>query len=178
VSVSARENPNKFFIGIDANVEPLKKPSMKATRKPSKGGLPNALFIQAAVEDLPEEPDSVANKIYINFPWGSLLRAVAVGDQTVLRSIGRVAAHNCTLEILLGVDADRDRTELARLGITQLTEDNIRTALIPAYESSGFEHLNHEVLSPAEWRKVETSWAKKLQGDSGRTVTRFVFQAT
>jgi 16S rRNA (adenine(1408)-N(1))-methyltransferase len=55
VSVSAKSNPDKFFIGIDANVKPLEKPSMKATRKPSKGGLPNALFVQAAVEELPGE---------------------------------------------------------------------------------------------------------------------------
>ena len=52
VSAAARANPNKFYIGIDANVKPLEKISMKATRKPSKGGLPNALFVQAAVEDL------------------------------------------------------------------------------------------------------------------------------
>ena len=30
---SARENPNKFYIGIDANAKPLEKISMKATRK-------------------------------------------------------------------------------------------------------------------------------------------------
>ena len=54
VSAAARANPNKFFIGIDANTKPLEKPSMKATRKPAKGGLPNVLFVQATVEDLPE----------------------------------------------------------------------------------------------------------------------------
>jgi len=37
VSAAARANPNKFFIGIDANTKPLEKPSMKATRKPAKG---------------------------------------------------------------------------------------------------------------------------------------------
>jgi len=37
VSAAARANPNKFFIGIDANTKPLEKPSIKATRKPAKG---------------------------------------------------------------------------------------------------------------------------------------------
>jgi len=46
---SARANPSKFYIGIDANAKPLEKISMKATRKIAKGGLPNVLFIQAAV---------------------------------------------------------------------------------------------------------------------------------
>ncbi|HKP68224.1 MAG TPA: hypothetical protein VJV05_03000, partial [Pyrinomonadaceae bacterium] len=40
VSTCARENPQHFYIGIDANVKPLEKPSVKATRKPAKGGLP------------------------------------------------------------------------------------------------------------------------------------------
>ena len=30
---------------------------MKATRKITKGGLPNVLFVQAAIENLPEELD-------------------------------------------------------------------------------------------------------------------------
>ena len=61
VSAAARADPNKFFIGIDANVKPLEKPSMRATRKPNKGGLPNAMFVQAAVEFLPEEFAGVAD---------------------------------------------------------------------------------------------------------------------
>ena len=65
---------------MDANAKPLEKPSMKATRKPAKGGLANAMFVQAAVEDLPVEFDGVADEIHIHFPWGSLLRAVATGD--------------------------------------------------------------------------------------------------
>ena len=68
VSAMAKRAPNKFFIGIDANVKPLEKPSMKATRKPNKGGLPNVMFVQAAVEALPEEFTGVADEIHIHFP--------------------------------------------------------------------------------------------------------------
>ena len=81
---SAESNPNKFFIGIDANAKPLEKISMKATRKPSKGGLPNVLFIQSAVEDLPEELNASADEIHIHFPWGSLLAAVVSAMKTYL----------------------------------------------------------------------------------------------
>jgi 16S rRNA (adenine(1408)-N(1))-methyltransferase len=48
---SARENPRKFYIGIDPNVRPLEKISEKIYRKPAKGGATNALFDQAALED-------------------------------------------------------------------------------------------------------------------------------
>ncbi|MCA1626211.1 MAG: class I SAM-dependent methyltransferase [Acidobacteria bacterium] len=68
---SARRNPNKFFIGIDANPRPLEKVSEKIHRKPSKGGLSNVLFLQSSVEDLPSELDSVADEVHVHFPWGS-----------------------------------------------------------------------------------------------------------
>jgi 16S rRNA (adenine(1408)-N(1))-methyltransferase len=109
---SAEKNPNKFFIGIDANVKPLEKISMKATRKPSKGGLPNVLFIQAAVEDLPEELNASADEIHIHFPWGSLLSAVALGDEKILASLRKICAPECLLEIVIGIDAERDRSEI------------------------------------------------------------------
>lgn len=178
VSVSAKSNPDKFFIGIDANVKPLEKPSMKATRKPSKGGLPNALFVQAAVEELPGELNGVANKIYVNFPWGSLLQAVANASETVIRGLRRSAAGGCILEINLGIDTERDKTEIERLGIPALTENYIQNVLFPEYQSLGFTYLRHHRLEAPEWQKIETTWAKKLQGGSGRMVTRLVFRAT
>jgi 16S rRNA (adenine(1408)-N(1))-methyltransferase len=52
---SARSHPTQFFVGIDPNTRPLQKISQKIYRKPAKGGAPNALFIQASVENLPEE---------------------------------------------------------------------------------------------------------------------------
>ena len=68
----ARANPNKFYIGIDPNPRPLEKVSKKIHRNPAKGGLPNVLFLQAAIEDLPSELDEVADELHIHFPWGSL----------------------------------------------------------------------------------------------------------
>ena len=76
----AKENPGRFYIGIDPNAKPLEKVSMKATRKPAKGGARNVLFVQASVEDLPNELNNVADEIHIHFPWGSLLRSVATGE--------------------------------------------------------------------------------------------------
>ena len=176
VSVAARANPSKFYIGIDASTKPLEKPSMKATRKPSKGGLPNALFVQAAVEDLPEELDGVANEIHVHFPWGSLLRAVATGDKAILGSLRRLAASDCLLEIVIGVDVRRDAAELARLGIPQLSLTYIQDELIPKYGQAGFEAVDHGVLGSADWKSLETSWARKLQGNPNRTVFFFVFR--
>ena len=115
---SARANPKKFYIGIDANTKPLEKISMKATRKPAKGGLPNVLFVQAAVENLPVELNETADEIHIHFPWGSLLRAVVLGDETVLASLRRICAPECLIEIIVGIAEERDKSEIERLELS------------------------------------------------------------
>jgi 16S rRNA (adenine(1408)-N(1))-methyltransferase len=85
---SARANPDKFYIGIDVERKALEKVSERIHRKPEKGGLSNVLFVQAPAEDLPTELNHTADEIHIHFPWGSLLRAVAAGDEGVLGDCG------------------------------------------------------------------------------------------
>lgn len=174
VSAAARANPNKFYIGIDANVKPLEKISMKATRK--KGGLPNVLFVQAAVEDLPEELNETADEIHIHFPWGSLLRAVVLGDEEILKSLRRISASECLLEIVIGIDEERDRYEIERLALPKLSPEYLEKVLIPKYKSAGFDILERGILNSSEWSKLETSWARRLQGGSEREVVYLILQ--
>jgi 16S rRNA (adenine(1408)-N(1))-methyltransferase len=177
VSAAARANPNKFFIGIDANVKPLEKPSMKATRKANKGGLPNAMFVQAAIEFLPVEFAGVADEIHIHFPWGSLLGSVVRGDEEILASLRNIAARDCLLEIMIGVDTERGATELSRLEIPELTETYFKNTFASRYNSAGFETVEIRQLNRNEWSKIETSWARKLSSGASRTVTMLVFRA-
>lgn len=173
---SAEMNPRKFYIGIDANAKPLEKVSMKATRKPSKGGLANVLFIQAAIENLPEELNESADEIHIHFPWGSLLRAVAVGETEALASLRRIAAPECVLEIIIGIDEERDRTEVERLALPRLSGEYLQKSLIPKYGQAGFGVLQSGVLNPSEWSRLETSWARRLQSNDKRQCVYLVLQ--
>jgi 16S rRNA (adenine(1408)-N(1))-methyltransferase len=176
VSASAKMNPAIFYIGIDANAKPLEKLSTKATRKPAKGGLPNAIFVQAAVEDLPQEFTGIASEIDVNFPWGSLLRAVATGDQNVLESFRRVLRPDGSLTVTIGVDPTRDRTELERLNIPELNDAYVDAELRSNYSLAGFDMVESRWLERSEWSKIETSWARKLSGNDERKVLclRFV----
>lgn len=176
VSASAKANPDRFYIGIDANAKPLEKLSTKITRKPAKGGLPNAMFVQAAVEDLPCEFDAIANEIHINFPWGSLLRAVAVADEKILESLHRVAAADAQLTITIGVDPDRDRSELERLGVPDLCDGYLRGTLLGRYAAAGFRNLELRELPEGEWSRLDTSWARRLGGNSLRKVHLMKFR--
>lgn len=174
---SARNNPDRFYIGIDASPGALEKISEKIHRKPAKGGAPNALFIQAAVENLPPELDGVADEVHIHFPWGSLLRAVCVGDQILLKGLRRICAPRAYLEVVIGSDANRDRTELDRLGIPELSPEYIEMQLMPRYFNAGFHVLESGVIPATEWPHIETSWAQRLKGGDSRSLIYIIAQA-
>lgn len=173
---SAEKNPNKFYIGIDANAKALDKISMKSTRKPNKGGLPNVLFLQSAVENLPAELEGKADEIHIHFPWGSLLRAVVLGEFEILSNLRRICASECLLEIVIGIDEERDKSEIERLQLPHLTTA-YRWSLLPKYEAAGFEVLEKGILEASQWKQIETSWVKKLQGNTNQKVIYLILEA-
>lgn len=173
----ARADPTKFFIGVDASAKALEKISEKIYRKPAKGGLPNVLFVQAAVENLPAELDGVADEIHIHFPWGSLLRAVAAGDAEVLANLRRVCAPGCVLEVIIGVDPARDRAEIERLGLPELSPLYLKSILAQKYNAAGFDVTETGALSQADWSRLQTSWARRLQGNTERAVVYLVARA-
>ena len=176
VSAAAAANPNKFYIGVDANVKPLEKPSMRPARTPDKGGLPNVTGAQTDIEHLAAEFDGVADEIHIHFPWGSLLKAVATGDAEILVSLKRIAAPGCLLEIVIGIDRERDKAELDRLDVPELTPIILHSFLIPKYIAAGFLFVESRTLPRAEWTRLETSWAWRLQGSVKREVTFLSFE--
>lgn len=174
---SARQNPNKFYIGIDPNTRPLEKVSEKIHRKSAKGGASNVLFIQAAVEDLPSELDGVADELHVHFPWGSLLQAVATGVVPVLNKLRRVCSGGALLEIVIGLDPARDQSEIERLGLTAITLEFIEQRLIPNYAAAGFDVIERGILNASEWPEFNTSWAKRLRGNEQRTITYLIARA-
>jgi 16S rRNA (adenine(1408)-N(1))-methyltransferase len=163
-----------FVIGIDANPRPLAKISEKVFRKPGKGGLPNALFLQAAVEDLPAELNGIADEIHVHFPWGSLLRALLVGDLQVLAGLRRICSPEGLLELVIGLDEKRDRAELVRLGITDFSSTYIQAALIHRYLEAGLDIFECGDLPPSHWSELHTSWAKRLKNNPNRSLTYIV----
>lgn len=174
---SARQNPNKFYIGIDPNVRPLGKISEKIYRKPAKGGAPNVLFIQAAVEELPAELDGVADELHVHFPWGSLLRAVASGDVAVLQNLRRICAPDALLEVVIGLDPARDQSEIERLELTPLSLEFIDQQLASRYLAAGFEITERGIIPAAEWPEFKTSWAKRLHQSDQRPIIYLIARA-
>jgi 16S rRNA (adenine(1408)-N(1))-methyltransferase len=174
---SARQNPDRFYIGIDVERRALEKVSERIHRKPGKGGLPNVPFVHASVEDLPAELDGVADEIHVHFPWGSLLRALAVGDEAVLGGVRRIAAPGAWLEVLIGIDEIRDDGEARRLWLPPLTEEYVGSTLSPRYAPAGFEVEDGGIIPASEWPHLETSWAKRLRHNDRRRLMFLIAQA-
>ncbi|HKQ72105.1 MAG TPA: class I SAM-dependent methyltransferase [Blastocatellia bacterium] len=174
---SARRHPDRFYIGIDAQSSALEKISEKIHRKPAKGGAPNVLFIQATVEDLPPELDGVADEIHAHFPWGSLLRALATGDEAVLRNLRRICAPDAWLEVVMALDPERDRAEIERLGLSPLSLEFLETTLIPRYRAASFDVVEYGSLPPSEWPQIHTSWAQRLRGATARPLSYLIARA-
>ncbi len=174
---SARNNPGTFYLGIDANARPLAKISEKIHRKSAKGGVDNLLFVQASVENLPEELDGVANVVHVHFPWGSLLRGVATGEELVLHNLRRICADGAMLEVLIGLDPDRDLAEIARLELPPLTSEYLTNELVPKYRAAGFEMIERGVISPLSWPELASSWARRLRNFSERNLIYLIARA-
>lgn len=164
----AQQQPEKFYIGIDANTCALEKISEKIHRKPAKGGLPNALFLQAAAEDLPAELAGLAQEVHVQFPWGSLLSGVLTGEERVLNNLHRLCAPGASLQIITGLDPERDHAEFERLGLPVLSNEYLATVLAPRYCAAGFCDLKKRMLPPAAWADLASSWAKRLRNNPAR----------
>lgn len=158
---SAKEHPERFYIGIDAASAGLREKSARAARKPSKGGVPNVLFVSASVERLPAELAGVADEVHVHFPWGSLLRAFVVGEQEILAGVRGLCAPGAWLEVVAALDPARDRVELARLGLAP--EAHFPRESLARYGAAGFEVTELGQVEAGRWPHLQSTWAKRLQ---------------
>ena len=156
----AKANPVRFVIGIDANHASLQETSGKIYKKKEKGGLKNALFVLSSVQDLPQELNGVANQVFINFPWGSLLKSIVLAEPTAWNAIRRICAAGAIVDILLGYsehDDQKTTRSLPALGRAHITQ-----VMQPALGKLGFTLLKLSKASPAALKNYPSSWSKKL----------------
>ena len=119
----------------------------------SRRAPPNVLYLIANAEELPVELDGIADLITINFPWGSLLRGLLLGEDTVLRGLCRVARPGARLEVRLNGGA------LVEAGLS-LEEGGSRAGRV--LRGCGFVMAPPVVMNRQALRACPTSWAKRL----------------
>jgi 16S rRNA (adenine(1408)-N(1))-methyltransferase len=155
----ARARVGWLVVGVDAAPAQLQRASTSAARKPAKGGLDNALFVQAAAESLPAALAG-ADEIHVLMPWGSLLRGCLRADE-VLPSLRSVAADGARLLVTLNLHAWRPA--VPEVGDTaEPTPTSVLGALNHVYLNAGWRLTGARYLDGAGIAALATSWGRRL----------------
>jgi 16S rRNA (adenine(1408)-N(1))-methyltransferase len=131
--------------------------SRRAAARPDRGGLANTLFLQASLESLSPSLEAVADEITINYPWGSLLRAVAMPDAHLLSKLAAVSRSGARLELHINTHPFRDHSYVARIGLAGALLMTGRDAFVAAYAGAGLV-----VTEISDVSGSATSWGKRL----------------
>jgi len=143
---------------VDANAAAMAEVSRRAASRPSRGGLPNALFVVAAAEQIPTELVGLATTVRVTLPWGSLLRGLVGGSAAVASGIASLLNADGTLELLLA-PAERDRLD----GVPVQAGELIR-AVTSTFEPLGLVLEQAGAATNAQVRATGSTWARKLLG--------------
>ncbi len=151
-----------FWLGIDPNRSALEKYSAKIYKKESKGGLSNAMYIISSIETLPEEMNDFFDEIYINYPWGSLLKHTVQGSNHVIKNLVRVAKNKSRLTMYFNYNSKYEPTKMEELEIPDLSDEYINNIMIPKYKSSDIQITSYKQLGNEDIKSVNAKWGKKL----------------
>jgi len=155
----ARRRPDALIVGLDAGPDAMRKTAARAAAKPARGGVPNAVFVWAAVEDLPAELTDVT-EVHCLMPWGSLLRAFVEPNEHVLRGV----AERCRsgADFLLTLNLHAWRPPVPEVGDTpEPTPDSV-AELAATYAAAGWRIDSADYLDAAGIAELGTSWTKRL----------------
>ncbi len=158
---SARADPTHLFVAVEPNADTLSEYAYRASRKPARGGVENAIFVVASLEHLPSELDDLAATVRINFPWGSLLRALLDPNPESLASLTRLTASG-RFEIVFSYHPEHDTGAFAGPALPALDEPYIADVLAPAYLTSGLEIDETRRLTQDEALLIPSTWGRRL----------------
>jgi 16S rRNA (adenine(1408)-N(1))-methyltransferase len=162
VLAAAAAQPDRLVVGVDANAAGMMTVSRRAAARPSRGGLPNALFVVAAVGALPAELDGVADLVTVHFPWGSLLRGLLGADPATMSRLTRVLRPGATLQLLVS-STIRDRG----VGVAPIQAATLR-ALAKPYATWGLAVTKLRPATVADVAAAHSTWGKRLGAGTRR----------
>jgi hypothetical protein len=136
--------------------------SRRAARAAAKGGLPNALFVVAAAERLPDALQGIADELTIQFPWGSLLRGALALDGAAAAGIAALLASEGTATVTFSIE-DRDRLHLPTVDATELAR---------RWCTFGLDVCGFRDATPGELRAMPSTWGRRLAAGQGRRAWR------
>ncbi|MBF6599699.1 MAG: class I SAM-dependent methyltransferase [Dehalococcoidia bacterium] len=158
----AQRQPARFVIGLDPVREAMREYSAKAAGKPARGGLPNVLYVVASVEQPPAELHAIADELYVNLPWGSMMRGVILGDPVVLEGLASLARDGGRLRVVVNMRIFDDPVPIEARDLPEPTPAYARGTLAPAYDRAGLRITEARAFAGDEMAELATTWAKRL----------------
>ena len=156
----ARARPDHLVIGVDANVDALRKRSVQMSKPSTKGGLPNLIYLWAAVERLPASLVEV-EELHVLMPWGSLLRGLLEPSQRLLNDLSQRCRAGATFTIVINRHAWHPVVpEVA--GIAEPRIGDEEAELGAAFDAAGWTLDEVRELGPEDLVKLGTSWTSRL----------------
>jgi 16S rRNA (adenine(1408)-N(1))-methyltransferase len=156
VLARAAAEPEMLVVGVDAEATRMAEASRRAGRSAAKGGRPNARFLLAAAETLPDGLAGLADAVTINFPWGSLLRGLVRGEGWLLDALAGISRPGAEIRALVSV-IERDRGA----GLPPLTDDGLAD-LATACPGSGLTLRQARPATHDELAATGSTWARRL----------------
>ena len=145
VRCTAKLHLDRFFIGVDACRENL--------RANSRSKLPNALFVIASAQALPQELNGLASHVTINFPWGSLLESLLGSEGSLAGQLLWITRPFAALDIHLNAEALVTAGRTLEAGAEQIEHGMI---------SEGWRIKSRSWMDASVLRSFPTTWAKRL----------------
>jgi 16S rRNA (adenine(1408)-N(1))-methyltransferase len=160
----ATAEPGSLVLGVDPVASAMAETSRRAARP-----APNVVFLEASAEALARELPSVADRLVITFPWGSLLRGVLGVDQSVAAAVAAIVAPGGCVSAMVSV-TPRDRID----GLIALDQ----AAVVSLAPPPGLVLLEACPASREEILATRSTWGKRLLpgGGAARPVWRLEFR--
>ena len=158
---NALKNTEELWIGVDPSETGLRIGSREIQRKK----ITNALLVVGSVEQLPDEFNGVADEVYVNFPWGSLLETFAKPVKENLSEIYGILKVGGLINVIFGYSKVSEPSEVERLLLPDLSKEYINNFLKPEYAKIGLDINQFGRLDEFDNpdKIAETSWKKRLK---------------
>jgi 16S rRNA (adenine(1408)-N(1))-methyltransferase len=164
-------HPEWLVVGVDPAWQRMTETAVRAARKPAKGGAPNLVLVNSAIEAVPAALHGVADEVTVLMPWGKLLRGVVLGEDDVLSGLRSVAKAGAPLEISIGTSIWRDPVPLEIRDLPELTPEAVdATGLADRLATFGWEVADVRLVPHTDLDTISSSWARRLGSGATETV--------
>jgi hypothetical protein len=155
----ALARPGHLVVAVAARREQVAEFSTRAAKNAAHGGASNLLYVSADPRSLPQDLARIAGQILVVLPPAALLRAILMGDRSVIGGIVSACAPGGTISIVLN-DAEDDPH-------MQITPLYARDIIAPSFAEAGARISKSAWMTPADVTKFEAKWLRSLPSRAG-----------